>query len=197
MPAGARLVSACAEDRHQLRTLGRRGRKAFGVVIGRTARTAVKGMFNAWWVRLARRKARPILLTCNQPEYASLPARTDPYRALADQRPVLSASRISFYADLASAGHVAGGGGGGGGPHPPRSAPPAAARNRESVPRPQGGLPMRFGSWDISFLPTTVRGVVASTVLWSMSESRKVVAMGCSRGGVHPRSQLSWCSGPA
>lgn len=98
--AGARLVSACAEIGISLRTL-KRWRKAFGGdgegVDGR------KGSHRHVVHRLSQEERQLVLLTCNQPEYSSLPpGHIVP--ALADQGLYIG-SESSFYRVLHQAGH--------------------------------------------------------------------------------------------
>ncbi len=97
--AGARLVSACAEIGISLRTL-RRWRKAFGGDGDGEDRR--KGSSRLVGHRLSEEERQRILLTCNQPEYASLPpGQIVP--ALADQGLYIG-SESSFYRVLHQAG---------------------------------------------------------------------------------------------
>ena len=106
-----------------------------------------------------RRKGRPrllsrsctdderqrILLTCNQPEFAPLPpAQSVP--ALADQGFYIGSER-SFYRMLHAHGQVHGRG---------RARPPQEPR---PLPRLEARGPNQLSSWDISYLPTSVRGL--------------------------------------
>jgi hypothetical protein len=68
--AGARLVSACCELGISLRTL-KRWRRAFGGEGDGEDRR--KGSSRLVSHRLSEEERQRILLTCNQPEYASLP----------------------------------------------------------------------------------------------------------------------------
>ena len=95
--------------------------------------------------RLSEEERQRILLTCNQPAYASLPpGQIVP--ALADQGLYIG-SESSFYRVLHQAGQCHRRG---------RARMPQEPR---SVQRLMADGPNRVWSWDISFLPTTVRGV--------------------------------------
>ena len=95
--------------------------------------------------RLSEEERQRILLTCNQPEYASLPpGQIVP--ALADQGLFIGSESI-FYRVLHLAGQCHRRG---------RARLPQGPR---SVPRLRADGPNRIWSWDISFLPTIVRGV--------------------------------------
>ena len=95
------------------------------------------------------------MLTCYQPEYASLaPGKIVP--ALADQGHYIG-SESSFYRVLHQAGQCQRRG---------RARPPQAPRTEPRL-RPDG--PNQLWSWDITYLPTTVRGVwlSARAVAWA------------------------------
>ena len=140
--AGAGLVSACRENGICLRTL-KRWRKAFlGEGVGKDRR---KGSPRHVAHRLSEEERQRILLTCNQPAYASLPpGQIVP--ALADQG-LFIGSESSFYRVLHQAGQC----------H--RRGRARLPQQPRSVPRHRADGPNRLWSWDISFLPTTVRGV--------------------------------------
>ncbi|APD48734.1 IS3 family transposase [Synechococcus sp. SynAce01] len=157
--AGARLVSACAEIGISLRTL-RRWRKAFGGDGDGEDRR--KGSSRLVGHRLSEEERQRILLTCNQPEYASLPpGQIVP--ALADQGLYIG-SESSFYRILHQAGQC----------H--RRGRARLPQEPRSVPRLRADCPNEVWSWDISFLPTTVRGVWLYLYLVVDVWSRKVVA---------------------
>ena len=157
--AGAGLVSACGEIGISLRTL-KRWRKAFqGDGDGKDRR---KGSPRLVVHRLSEEERQRILLTCNQPEYASLPpGQIVP--ALADQGLYIG-SESSFYRVLHQAGQC----------H--RRGRARLPQEPRSVPRLRADGPNRVWSWDISFLPTTVRGVWLYLYLVVDVWSRKVVA---------------------
>ena len=140
--AGARLVRACCELGISLRTL-KRWRRAFaGDGDGEDRR---KGSARLVSHRLSEEERQRILLTCNQPEYASLPpGQIVP--ALADQGHYIG-SESSFYRVLHQAGQCQRRG---------RARPPQPPR---TVPRLRADGPNQLWSWDITYLPTTVRGV--------------------------------------
>ncbi|WP_370594645.1 DDE-type integrase/transposase/recombinase [Synechococcus sp. CBW1006] len=157
--AGAGLVSACGEIGICLRTL-KRWRKAFlGDGDGEDRR---KGSPRLVVHRLTEEERQRILLTCNQPEYASLPpGQIVP--ALADQG-LYIASESSFYRVLHQAGQC----------H--RRGRARLPQEPRSVPRLRADGPNRVWSWDITYLPTTVRGVWLYLYLVVDVWSRKVVA---------------------
>ena len=95
--------------------------------------------------RLSEQERREILAVCNQPQYASLlPAQIAP--DLVDQGRYL-ASESSFYRVLHAHQQVQRRG---------RARPPQAPR---PVPRRRADGPNQLWSWDITYLPTGVRGV--------------------------------------
>jgi transposase InsO family protein len=157
--AGARLVRACCELGISLRTLKRWRRAIGGDGDGEDRR---KGSPRLVSHRLSEEERQRILLTCNQPEYASLPpGQIVP--ALADQGHYIG-SESSFYRVLHQAGQCQRRG---------RARPPQAPR---TVPRLRADGPNQLWSWDITYLPTTVRGVWLYLYLVIDVWSRKVVA---------------------
>ena len=157
--AGAGLVSACREIGICLRTLKRWRRAFVGDGDGKDRR---KGSPRLVVHRLSEEERQRILLTCNQPEYASLPpGQIVP--ALADQG-LFIGSESSFYRVLHQAGQC----------H--RRGRARLPQEPRSVPRLMADRPNALWSWDISFLPTTVRGVWLYLYLVVDVWSRKVVA---------------------
>ena len=157
--AGARLLSACGEIGICLRTL-KRWRKAFGGDGDGEDRR--KGSPRDVAHRLSEEERQRILLTCNQPEYASLPpGQIVP--ALADQG-LFIGSESSFYRILHQAGQC----------H--RRGRARLPQEPRSVPRLMADRPNAVWSWDITYLPTTVRGVWLYLYLVIDVWSRKVVA---------------------
>ena len=156
---GARLVRACSVIGICLRTL-KRWRKAFlGDGDGVDRR---KGSARLVSHRLSEEERQRILLTCNQPEYAVLPpGQIVP--ALADQG-LFIGSESSFYRVLHQAGQC----------H--RRGRARLPQEPRYVPRLRADRPNALWSWDISFLPTTVRGVWLYLYLMVDVWSRKVVA---------------------
>jgi putative transposase len=157
--AGAGLVRACGVIGICLRTL-KRWRKAFlGDGDGVDRR---KGSARLVGHRLSEEERQRILLTCNQPEYAALPpGQIVP--ALSDQK-LFIGSESSFYRVLHQAGQC----------H--RRGRARLPQEPRSVPRLRADGPNQVWSWDISFLPTTVRGVWLYLYLVIDVWSRKVVA---------------------
>jgi transposase InsO family protein len=112
--------------------------------------------------RLTDEERQRILLTCNQPEFAALPpAQIVP--ALAD-RGIYIGSERSFYRVLHAHGQAH---------HRGRARPPQEPR---AVPRLEARGPNQVWSWDITYLPTSVRGVWLYLYLVIDVWSRKVVA---------------------
>jgi transposase InsO family protein len=112
--------------------------------------------------RLTEEERQRILLTCNQPEFAPLPpGQIVP--ALAD-RGVYIGSERSFYRVLHAHGQAHRRG---------RARPPQEPR---PVPRLEARGPNQLWSWDITYLPTSVRGVWLYLYLVIDVWSRKVVA---------------------
>ena len=157
--AGAALVPACCEIGISLRTL-KRWRKAFGGDGDGVDRR--KGSDRLVGHRLSEEERQRILLTCNQAEYASLPpGQIVP--ALADQGLYIG-SESSFYRVLHAHGQVHRRG---------RARPPQEPR---AVPRLRAAGANQVWSWDITYLPTTVRGIWLYLYLVIDVWSRKVVA---------------------
>ena len=155
----ARLVRACSVISICLRTL-KRWRKAFlGDGDGKDRR---KVSSRAIAHRLSEEERQRILLTCNQPEYAALPpGQIVP--ALADQKLSIG-SESSFYLVLHPAGQCN------------RRGRARLPQEPRSVPRLSADRPNGLWLWDISFLPTIVRGVWLNLYLVVDVWSRKVVA---------------------
>jgi putative transposase len=157
--AGAGLVSACSEIGICLRTL-KRWRKAFAD--DGDGHDRRKGSPRLVLHRLSEEERQRILLTCNQAEYASLPpGQIVP--ALADQGLYIG-SESSFYRVLHAHGQAHRRG---------RARPPQEPR---AVPRLRASGANQLWSWDISYLPTTVRGIWLYLYLVIDVWSRKVVA---------------------
>jgi len=157
--AGAGLVRACCEIGISLRTLKRWRKACLGDDDGHDRR---KGSPRLVSHRLSEEERQRILLTCNQPEYASLPpGQIVP--ALADQGLYIG-SESSFYRVLHAHGQVHRRG---------RARPPQEPR---AVPRLRAIAPNQLWSWDITYLPTTVRGIWLYLYLVIDVWSRKVVA---------------------
>ena len=112
--------------------------------------------------RLTDEERQRILLTCNQPEFAALPpGQIVPI--LAD-RGIYIGSERSFYRVLHAHGQAHRRG---------RARPPQEPR---PVPRLEARGPNQVWSWDITYLPTRVRGVWLYLYLVVDVWSRKVVA---------------------
>jgi len=112
--------------------------------------------------RLTEEERQRILLTCNQPEFAALPpGQIVPI--LADQGLYIGSER-SFYRVLHAHGQAHRRG---------RARPPQEPRE---VPRLKAEGPNEVWSWDITYLPTSVRGVWLYLYLVIDVWSRKVVA---------------------
>ena len=157
--AGAGLVSACSEIGICLRTLKRWRKALIGDGAGHDRR---KGSPRLVFHKLSEEERQRILLTCNQPEYASLPpGQIVP--ALADQG-LYVGSESSFYRVLHAHGQVHRRG---------RARPPQEPR---AVPRLRAAGANQVWSWDITYLPTTVRGIWLYLYLVIDVWSRKVVA---------------------
>jgi putative transposase len=147
----ARSASACAHKRWRKACLGDSG--------GHDCR---KGSHRYVSHKLTEEERQSILLACNQPEYASLPP-DHIVHALADQGLYIS-SESSFYRVLNAHGQ-------------------AQRRGRARPPQePRAALRLRTAganqvwSWDITYLPTTVRGTWLYLYLVIDVWSRKVVA---------------------
>jgi len=141
-PDGDRLGQACSEIGICLGTL-KRWRKAFlddGDGVDRR-----KGSARLVGHRQSEEERQGILLTCNQPEYAAQPpGQIVP--ALAEQK-LFIGSESSFYRVLHQAGQCK------------RRGRARLPQEPRSVPRLRADGPNKVWSWDISFLPTTVRDV--------------------------------------
>jgi transposase InsO family protein len=112
--------------------------------------------------RLSEEERQRILLACNEPEFAALPpGQIVP--VLADRGLYIGSER-SFYRVLHAHGQVHRRG---------RTRPPQEPR---PVPRLRAAGPNQVWSWDITYLPTTVRGVWLYLYLVIDVWSRKVVA---------------------
>ena len=153
------MVRACCEIGISLRTLKRWRKACLGDDDGHDRR---KGSPRLVSHRLSEEERQRILLTCNQPEYASLPpGQIVP--ALADQGLYIG-SESSFYRVLHAHGQVHRRG---------RARPPQETR---AVPRLRAAGANQVWSWDITYLPTTVRGIWLYLYLVIDVWSRKVVA---------------------
>jgi len=157
--SGAGLVSACGEIGICLRTL-KRWRKAFADDVNDHDRR--KGSPRLVSHKLIEEERQRILLTCNQAEYASLPPRQI-VPALADQVLYIG-SESSFYRVLHAHDQVN---------RPGRARPPQEPR---PVPRLRTSGANQVWSWDITYLPTTVRGIWLFLYLVINVWSRKIVA---------------------
>jgi len=112
--------------------------------------------------RLSEEEHQRILLTCNEPEFAALPpGQIVPI--LADRGRYIGSER-SIYRVLHAYGQAHRRG---------RARPPQEPR---PVPRLRADGPKQLWSWDITYLPTTVRGVWLYLYLVIDVWSRKVVA---------------------
>ena len=112
--------------------------------------------------RLTEEERQRILLTCNQPEFAAMPpGQIVPI--LADRGLYIGSER-SFYRVLHAHGQAHRRG---------RARPPQEPR---PVPRLEARGPNEVWSWDITYLPTSVRGVWLYLYLVIDVWSRKVVA---------------------
>jgi putative transposase len=157
--SGASLSAACGEIGISLRTLKRWRRAFLGDRDGEDGR---KGSPRHVAHRLSEEERQRILLTCNHPEYASLPpGQIVP--ALADQD-LFIGSESSFYRVLQAHGQA----------H--RRGRARAPQEPRPVPRLRADHPNAVWSWDITYLPTTVRGVWLYLYLVIDVWSRKVVA---------------------
>ena len=121
-----------------------------------------KGSYRHVAHRLSEEERQQILLTCNEPEIAALlPGQIVP--ALADRGLYIGSER-SFYRVLHAHGQVHRRG---------RERPPQEPR---PVPLLRAADPNEVWSWDITYVPTTVRGVWLYLYLVIDVWSRKVVA---------------------
>ena len=159
MAAGARAQELAALLSVGLTTLQRWRRQFAGNGDGLDRR---KGSHRQVSHRLTEEERQRILLTCNQPEFSALPpGQIVP--ALADQGVYIGSER-SFYRVLHDHGQAH---------HRGRARPPQEPR---AVPRLQARGPNQVWSWDITYLPTSVRGVWLYLYLVVDVWSRKVVA---------------------
>ena len=123
--------------------------------------------------RLSEEERQRILLTCNEPEFAELPpGQIVP--VLAD-RGLYVGSERSLYRVLHT--HRRG-----------RARPPQEPR---PVPRLRAAGPNQAWGWDITYLPTTVRGIWLYLYLVIDVWSRKVVAWVSPSARIQP-SQRIW-----
>jgi transposase InsO family protein len=159
MAAGARAREVAALLGVGLTTLQRWRRQFAGDGDGLDGR---KGSPRLVSHRLTDEERQRILLTCNEPEFAALPpGQIVP--VLAD-RGVYIGSERSFYRVLHAHGQAHRRG---------RARPPQEPR---PVPRLEARGPNQLWSWDITYLPTSVRGVWLYLYLVIDVWSRKVVA---------------------
>ena len=157
--AGARVQTLAALLGVGLSTLQRWRRQFAGDGDGVDRR---KGSHRVISHRLTEEERQRILLTCNQPEFAALPpGQIVPI--LADQSLYIGSER-SFYRVLHAHGQAHRRG---------RARPPQEPRE---VPRLEARGPNQVWSWDITYLPTSVRGVWLYLYLMIDVWSRKVVA---------------------
>ncbi|WP_255441039.1 DDE-type integrase/transposase/recombinase [Synechococcus sp. HK01-R] len=158
LTAGAGLVSACSEIGICLRTLKRWRQRLFVDGDGEDRR---QGSPRHIPHRLTADERQRILLTCNEPEFAALPpGQIVP--DLADQG-IFIGSESSFYRVLHEHDQVHRRG---------RARPPQEPR---AVPRLRASGANQVWSWDITYLPTTVRGIWLYLYLVIDVWSRKVV----------------------
>ena len=159
MAAGATAVRVAERMAISLRTLQRWRRQFAGDGDGGDRR---KGSARHVGHRLSHQERQQILAVCNEPQYASLPpAQIVP--DLADRGAFL-ASESSFYRVLHAHQQVQRRG---------RARPPQEPR---PVPRRRADGPNQLWSWDITYLPTSVRGVWLYLYLVVDVWSRKIVA---------------------
>jgi len=157
--AGARAHKVAELLEVGLTTLQRWRRQFAGVGDGLDRR---KGSHRLVSHRFSDEERQRILLTCNQPEFAALPpGQIVPI--LADRGLYIGSER-SFYRVLHAHGQVHRRG---------RARPPQQPR---PVPRLEARGPNEVWSWDITYLPTSVRGVWLYLYLVIDVWSRKVVA---------------------
>jgi len=157
--AGARAHKVAELLDVGLTTLQRWRRQFAGVGDGLDRR---KGSHRLVSHRLSDEERQRILLTCNEPEFAALPpGQIVPI--LAD-RGLFIGSERSFYRVLHAHSQVHRRG---------RARPPQQPR---PVPRLEARGPNQVWSWDITYLPTSVRGVWLYLYLVIDVWSRKVVA---------------------
>jgi putative transposase len=173
--AGSRKVPACAELGLTLRTV-QRWRVENGLRIDART-TAVKLPRN----KLAESEREAILAVCNSQAYASLPPSQIVPR-LADKQ-IYMASESTFYRVLknASQGHRRGRA------HPPKHNPTPTSHCANE--------PNQVWSWDITYLPSTVRGQFWYLYLFEDIFSRKVVGAEVydQESGQHAANLLQHC----
>jgi transposase InsO family protein len=159
MSAGARACKLAELLGVGLTTLQRWRRQFTGDGDGLDRR---KGSHRLVSHRLTEEERQRILLTCNQPEFAAMPpGQIVPI--LADRGLYIGSER-SFYRVLHAHGQAHRRG---------RARPPQEPR---PVPRLEARGPNEVWSWDITYLPTSVRGVWLYLYLVIDVWSRKVVA---------------------
>ena len=159
MAAGARARKVAALLGVGLTTLQRWRRQFAGNGDGLDGR---KGSHRLVSHRLSDEERQRILLTCNEPEFAALPpGQIVP--VLADRGLYIGSER-SFYRVLHAHGQAHRRG---------RARPPQDPR---PVPRLRASGPNQVWSWDITYLPTSVRGVWFYLYLVIDVWSRNVVA---------------------
>jgi putative transposase len=166
--AGARAREVATVLGVGLTTLQRWRRQFAGVGDGLDRR---KGSHRVVSHRLSDEERQRILLTCNQPEFSALPpGQIVSHREVRSPNPILAdrglyiGSERSFYRVLHANGQVQRRG---------RARPPQQPR---PVPRLEARGPNEVWSWDITYLPTSVRGVWLYLYLVIDVWSRKVVA---------------------
>lgn len=142
MAAGARAAAVARLLGVGLTTL-QRWRRQFAADDGGVDRC--KGSYRHVAHRLSEQERQRILLTCNEPEFAALPpGQIVP--VLADRCLYIGSER-SFYRVLHAHGQVHRRG---------RASPPQEQR---PAPRLCASGPNQVWSWDITYLPTTVRDI--------------------------------------
>jgi putative transposase len=167
MAAGARACKLAELLGVGLTTLQRWRRQSAGDGDGLDRR---KGSPRLVSCRLTEEERQRVLLTCNQPEFAALPPGqivpilTDRglYNSFGEY--CVYGSRRSFYRDLHAHGQAHRRG---------RARPPQEPR---PVPCLRSDGPNQVWSWDITYLPTSVRGVWLYLYLVVDVWSRKIVA---------------------
>ncbi len=154
--AGTRLSKACEVLKIAPRTLQRWREDGEVKTDGRKQAGACRTPAN----KLSEQERRQVLDTANDQEFAHLPP-SQIVPALADQGRYI-ASESSFYRVLREAGQLA---------HRGKTKPPKRQR-----PDPlQASAPNQLWSWDITYLPTTVKGIFFYLYLIMDVFSRKIV----------------------
>ncbi len=153
--AGAGLLSASGEIGISLRTLQRWRQR----LLGEDRR---QGSCRHVPHRLTAEERQRILLTCNQPQYAAVPP-SQIVPDLADQG-IFIGSESSFYRVLRDHGQV----------H--RRGRARLPQEPRQIPRLRATGANQVWSWDIIYLPTSVRGIWLYLYLVIDVWSRKVVA---------------------